>query len=67
MKKELSKQLLLSGMGCYLCTGIGVLVNILLLPYARAYHGYGAAGLLLCTALSLAALLLAARFLSVWR
>lgn len=63
MKRNIREQLILTGMGCFLCTGAAVLVNVLLLPYARAYYGYGAAALIICTAAALAALCMAAQII----
>ena len=61
MKKEIREQLILTGMGCFLCTGAVVIVNVLLLPYVREWYGYNALVLMVCTAAALAAFWLAAR------
>ena len=58
MKTENARAALLrSGMGCFLFAAAVTAANVLLLPFARACHGYGAAGQLAAFALSLCALI----------
>ena len=43
MKLDKRQFLLRAGMGCFLFAALAALVNILIFPYARIYHGYPAA------------------------
>ena len=64
MQGRLTRENLLeSGMGCFLFAAAVTLVNALLLPFARACHGYPAAPTFVSFALALCAFLLFGRLL----
>lgn len=66
-ERNVRETLLRAGMGCFAAAALATAANVLLLPYARACHGYGAAAFVASALGALLAMLALTRLLSACR